>query len=486
MLTVRFDTLGCKLNQIETESLAHAFREAGFQVEDRAVYLPVGIEEIEETKHVGPVPDLCIVNTCTVTGKAEQKARRLIRMLLRASPRATVLVTGCYAEVEEPAIRSIDPRVAVFPGSRKGALADLPEFLLNSLQSAATAPGDHGNAVAALVREFCCTHAASARKPEAHDEPSVPVFAPASAEEAPQIPETFKLSTDDFLFHSRASIKIQDGCNNRCAYCRIRLARGKAVSLDRDEVIARIQKIEEAGWGEVVLSGVNLSQYRSSGGDFADLLERIIANTERIAIRIGSLYPERVDEAILPALASARILPHFHLSVQSGSDRILKAMRRPYAADAVYRAAERLRSIKENPFLACDIITGFPGETDDDFEQTLKLCTTVGFAAIHAFPFSPRPGTEAWGMRPRIPERVAGERVAALTALAERNHRAYAEYWIGRTVSAVAEEGAAGMPITAVTENYLSVALEADRAEIPRGKRIEVRITGVGQAEMAH
>ena len=310
-------------------------------------------------------------------------------------------------------------------------------------------------------------------------------FAPASSGAAPEIPETFKLSTDDFFFHSRASIKIQDGCDNHCAYCRIRLARGRAVSLDRDEVIARVRKIEEAGWGEVILSGVNLSQYRSSGGDFADLLERLIAETERIAIRIGSLYPERVDEAILPSLASRRILPHFHLSVQSGSNRILASMRRPYAADAVYRAAERIRSIKENPFLACDIITGFPGETVEVCALTLTRCSEVGGAARRAFPFSPRPGTEAWGMRPRIPERVAGERVAALTALAERNHRAYSEYWIGRTVSAVAEESAEGMPITAVTENYLSVALEADRAEIPRGKRIEVRITGSGTAEMA-
>ena len=501
MLTVRFDTLGCKLNQIETESLAHAFREAGFQVEDRAVYLPVGIES-EETQSgndpktidhdeasrsndaqtpvyrtVGPDPELCVVNTCTVTGKAEQKARRLIRMLLKAYPRTTVLVTGCYAEVEEPAIRSIDPRVAVFPGSRKGALADLPRFLLENVSNAKNAPDSQANAVAAQVCEFCLMHA----NPSTRADPSVP----AAPVNAPEIPETFKLSTDDFLFHSRASIKIQDGCDNRCAYCRIRLARGKAVSLDRDEVIARVRKIEEAGWGEVILSGVNLSQYRSSGGDFADLLECLIAKTERIAIRIGSLYPERVNEAILPALASGRILPHFHLSVQSGSDRILKAMHRPYAADAVYRAAERLRSIKENPFLACDIITGFPGETDEDFEQTLKLCAAVGFAAIHAFPFSPRPGTEAWGMRPRVPERVAGERVAALTTLAERNHRAYSEYWIGRTVSAVAEESAPGEPVTAVTANYLSVTLDADMADIPRGKRIEVRIIDVGKAELA-
>jgi threonylcarbamoyladenosine tRNA methylthiotransferase MtaB len=257
------------------------------------------------------------------------------------------------------------------------------------------------------------------------------------------------------------------------------------VSLDGDEVIARVKKIEDAGWGEVILSGVNLSQYRSGGGDFAGLLERLLAETDRIAIRIGSLYPERVDDAILPALAHGRICPHFHLSVQSGSDRILKAMRRPYAADAVIRATQRLRSIKENPFLACDIITGFPGETDEDFAQTLDLCERAGFAAIHAFPFSPRPGTEAWEMKPRIPERVAGERVARLTALAEKNLRAYGEYWIGRTVSAVAEETPEGKPVTAVTENYLSVTLAADSRLVPRGKRILVTITGAGHAKMA-
>lgn len=506
MYRIRFETLGCKLNQIETESLAHAFREENFLVMDGEHSLAGESEALPSPaalftpayKALKAAPDLCVVNTCTVTGKAEQKARRLIRALLRSYPEATVLVTGCYAEVEEAAIRSIDPRVAVFPGSRKGALADLPHFLAATASDEATArdqatasgapgadtepEGEPGKNLAAKIHEFCRLHAA--------------VSAPASQENAPVpaseqvpatafIPETFRLSTDDFLFHSRASIKIEDGCDNHCSYCRIRLARGKAVSLDGDEVIARVRKIEEAGWGEVILSGVNLSQYRSGGGDFANLLARLLAETDQIAIRIGSLYPERVDDAILPALAHERICPHFHLSVQSGSDRILKAMRRPYAADAVIRAAERLRSIKENPFLACDIITGFPGETDEDFAQTLELCEKAGFAAIHAFPFSPRPGTEAWEMKPRIPERVAGERVARLTALAEKNLRAYGEYWIGRTVSAVAEESPEGKPVTAVTANYLSVTLDAAPPRFPRGKRILVTITGVGRAEMA-
>jgi len=488
MQRIHFETLGCKLNQIETESLAHAFRETGFLVDSDPVYRPVGIESATTAtdddsviaanpvyRPVGIEPSLYILNTCTVTGKAEQKARRIIRLMLRANPEATVLVTGCYAEVEQAAIAAIDPRIVVFPGSRKGALADLPSYLARKHEQNPLMPlGD-------AIRDF------SLMKIGQSDEPDTQArSAQATSSDAikPSISETFRLSTDDFLFHSRASIKIQDGCSNRCSYCRIRLARGKAVSLDSGEVIARVQKIEDAGWGEVTLSGVNLSQYRSRDGDFADLLARLLAETSRIAIRVSSLYPERVDDAILPMLAHNRILPHFHLSVQSGSDRILAAMRRPYKAEAVLRAVERLRSIKENPFIACDIIAGFPGETDDDFAETLSLCAKANFAWIHAFPFSPRPGTEAWDMRPRIPERVAGERVAILTELAEKNHRAYADFWVGRVIPAIAEQGTEGAAITAVTDNYLSVTLSADAGPIPRGKRIRVRLTAHDAAKL--
>lgn len=476
MPKIRFDTLGCKLNQIETESLAHAFREAGFEIDDRKLFDTPDIEgsttpderidgDVPGARTVEGEPVLCVVNTCTVTGKAEQKARRLIRSLLRASPSATVLVTGCYAEVEEPAIRAIDPRVAVFPGSRKGALADLPR----ALQGIPETP----DALEEAVRAFCLAKG-----------PAGKAVALPGADSA--IPETFKLSTDDFLFHSRASIKVQDGCDNRCSYCRIRLARGKAVSLDADSVIDRIKRIEDAGWGEVVLSGVNLSQYRSGHADFADILGRILAETGSIGIRIGSLYPERVDEAILPMLANERVCPHFHLSVQSGSDRVLKAMRRPYEADAVIRAVERLRSVKDDPFIACDIIAGFPGETDADFALTTGLCARARFAAIHAFSFSPRPGTEAWDLRPRVPERVAGERVARLSELSARGQREYAERWVGKTVSAVAEVNAALGHVTAVTDNYLSVVVDGYPEDTPRGKRIMVRITGIGTAVMAN
>ena len=183
-------------------------------------------------------------------------------------------------------------------------------------------------------------------------------------------------------------------------------------------------------------------------------------------------------------LSDKRICPHFHLSVQSGSDRILRAMKRPYTAKTVYRAAERLRSVRENPFLACDIITGFPGETEEDFAETLALCTGIGFAWIHAFPFSARPGTEAWNMKPRIPERIAGERVALLTSLAETNHRAYTDYWQGRILPAIAEQSPEGCAIPVVTENYLTAKIAPSVVPIPRGSGILVKLTGNGSAEL--
>ncbi len=472
---VRFETLGCKLNQIETESLAHAFVEAGFRVSGAETAASAetvkpdegalaGVSPADDASRASgtapafrPVeqPSLCVVNTCTVTGKAEQKARRLIRNLLSSHPNAPVLVTGCYAEVESAAIAAISPRVCVFPGSRKGELANLPAWIshFHLLHPEAR--------YLAAVESFCDMHRSS----------------PANASET-----TFRLATDDFLFHSRASIKIQDGCNNHCTYCRIRLARGKAVSLPAEDVIAQIRRIEDAGWSEVVLTGVNLSQYRADG-DFADLLRRILAETRSVALRISSLYPERVDEAMLEPLSDPRVRPHFHLSVQSGSERVLKAMRRPYTAETVYRAVERLRSVKNDPFLACDIITGFPGETDEDFEDTYRMCRDLAFAGIHAFPFSARPGTEAWSMKPKVPERVAGERVARLSKLAESAHEAYEAGWLDKPLRAIVERGLDGGWEKALTENYLAVRIPATGAK--PGTEVMVALTAPGIARFA-
>jgi len=463
--SVHFETLGCKLNQIETESLAREFADAGF---DTADTLPVL---------------LALVNTCTVTGKAEQKGRHLMRSLLRRFPLATVLVTGCQAELEAAALAAIDPRVAVLPGTRKGSLADLPAHLARVLVPSSRTDQEKAAAIQAAIT--CFPGMITGKQSS---------FAQSDAETAGQEVQPvhqpgfislsidpFRLSTDSTRFHSRPAIKIQDGCNNRCAYCRIRLARGPARSLDSCEAIRRIQAIEQNGAAEVVLTGVNLSQYTSDGTDLAGLMEQLLEQTERIAFRISSLYPERVDQALLPILTHPRIRPHFHLSIQSGSDSILRSMRRPYNRQTVVQSIEGLRRIKNDPFIACDLITGFPGETDQDFYDTLSLCRVAGFADIHAFPFSPRPGTEAWSMKPRVPERVAGERLVQLSELAAAGTAAYRQRWLGKTVCAVVEESRHGEPGRVLTENYLTLFVPG--LNVNPGKEILVRIIDSGSGE---
>jgi threonylcarbamoyladenosine tRNA methylthiotransferase MtaB len=529
---VHFETLGCRLNQIESESAARFFADAGFVV------------DMESMTAAAPVPEnvvLSIINTCTVTGKAEQKARRLIRLLLRKMPHSCVLVTGCYAELEVEAIQAIDQRVCVLPGSRKDLLADIPLELKAHLDSVSgVAQIEITPFLKKLVDRLCAEKPKPTNIKNRHSEDDVhghvsgeqgegsknekksllvlakPLknkdlsgFTPMVASKEPSSSPVFRLATDTFFAHSRSSIKIQDGCNCECTYCRIHLARGRAVSLDVAEAVGRVQQLEEAGQQEVVLTGVNLSQYRGlyqghNGKEYlnlAGLLQKILENTRSIRIRISSLYPESVDEDLCDVISHQRIQPYFHLSVQSGSDAILKAMRRPYRSTQVYRAVELLRQAKVNPFIACDIIAGFPGETDEDFALTQAMCQTCNFAWIHAFPFSPRPGTPAATMKGQVTQSVVGQRVKWLTSFAIQSKCSYISMWKGQVVSAITEHNRqdrknsfhldhgqeghkeGGMEMEphngnqqcthAVTENFIHLELPG---AFPQGVSIRVRI----------
>ena len=448
---VHFETLGCKLNQIESESAARAFEENGFSAELK----PCTSSCEPDTETV-----LCIVNTCTVTTKAEQKARRIIRLLLEKFPASSVLVTGCYAEVEPAEIRAINERVAVLAGKKKDFLVELP----------------------ALINKYLSENV---KESSAFSPVSFTSFLQSVSDASVLKNSVFRLATDTFKYHSRASIKIQDGCNNNCAYCRIHFARGKSVSLAAEEVLSRVAALEKAGQAEVVLTGVNLSQYVSKAGEksfrFADLLEYLLANTERINFRISSLYPDIVDEKLCAIIKSPRVRPHFHLSVQSGSDRILTLMKRPYNSERVTGAAEMLRKAKPGCFLACDIIAGFPGETDEDFQLTMDVMKKADFTWIHAFPFSPRPGTEAYSMKPKVPESVSKKRVAVLTEFASNQKREYISRFIGKERAAIVEKRR--MPdFRAVTDNFLHIRLEKSPlfdAESLGGTEVLVRIDSV-------
>lgn len=474
LLRVAFQTLGCKLNQLETESIADRFLAAG------AVLVPYHQEA-----------DLYIINTCTVTTKAEQKARRDIRAALARSPLAVVVATGCYAQMEPAALRALGERVVVLEGDLKAGLLSLAAWLSENWQG-------HGDLYYA-VREW---------QEELEHELEDELQHKAGATNAAR--DRFAFHPEHFAMHSRPALKIQDGCNHRCAYCRVCLARGRSVSLSPEEALARVRALEAAGKAEVVLTGVNLAQYGAelrtgpaSGSflDFPRLVEFLIRETDSIAFRISSYEPERIDDAFLAMFASPRVRPHLHLSVQSGCTETLRRMARPYDAGQVRRAVQAIRSVREDPFLACDIIAGFPGETDSEFEQTISLLEELDFAWIHAFPFSPRPGTPAWDMRPRVPERIAGERTGRLIQLARLGKTRYIERWTGRIVSMVVEGPGGevqddeamtqGDSMHGTTENYLKAAVvrsemerQADRsaASLERvpvpGSQVQVRILG--------
>ena len=435
LFDIRIETLGCRLNQTESEGLAFIFAKQGF---------PIYSKE-KNSSNIG----LCVVNTCTVTSKAEQKARRLIRLLLKTHKNAYVLVTGCYAELEAKAIEALDERVIAFSGKQKDRLSLLPSYIKTKLKDIEFFDVAK---LKTILYDF---------KKEALDG-TKPSFSMGQNVLKPALTRLFSLSSPSFMFHSRATLKVQDGCNNACTFCRIRLARGQAISLPINEALKRIKEIEEKGANEVVITGVNLSQYESDGFNFCNLLEKLLKNTQHIRIRISSLYPETITEEIIPIIKEKRICPHFHLSIQSGSDVILQKMNRKYRLEDIYLAVERIRRAKEKPFIGCDIITGFPSESEQDFFKSASMCKDLKFAGIHAFPFSPRPGTLSFNMKEKIAERIACDRVEELEKIAKINYNEYLKLCQHDKLLAIVEVNS-NNKLFVTTENYLHLPLITEK-----------------------
>ena len=458
MSDIRIETLGCRLNQIESESIARIFTENGFTV---------SMEPLSSSSSADSNTLIAIINTCTVTQKAEQKARRIIRLMLKKFPNAVVIVTGCYAQLAKDEIQNIDSRICVIGGQIKSRIEKIPEILKISKNEAAWNPVTFADKI---KNEITIVPQQKTGFPE----------------------NSFKLSASSFISHSRASLKIQDGCNNNCAFCAIHIARGHSVSLDVQTAINRVRELEEKGHDEVVLTTVNIGQYKGAYKEgwcnFSELLMLLINNTKRIRFRISSLYPDIVDEKFCRVISDERVQPHFHISVQSGSDRVLTAMNRPYDSKSIVNACSMLKKAKKNPFIACDIITGFPGETDADFEQTMKLCEECDFAWVHAFPYSERPGTAAAEMKNKIPQSVSGERAKRLTEWAIVQKIKYIESFINteheavletvRRPLAVAADKTSRFIYHAVTDNFIHCEIVSDK-QIETNKSVKIRITGV-------
>lgn len=414
MRTFHLTNFGCRASQADGAGLQRQLNEAGLR--------EVGGFDNSE---------IAVLNTCTVTAAADAEVRQVIRRIHRANPRCRILVTGCYAQRAPQEIAPLDGVDWVIGNSHKHRVAEV-------LRTESGSPAGACNPQV-MVGEI---------DSEFH-------FVPASAGD-----------------RTRPTLKVQDGCDARCAFCVIPAVRGQSRSLSPDRVISEVQNLERQGYKEVILSGINLGSYGRDLGrsiNFRGLVEQILGKTAISRLRISSIEPMDVSpELITLAARDKRLADHFHVPLQSGSDRILRLMNRRYWTS---QYAERILAIREmlpHAAIGADVMVGFPDETQQDFEATVGFVERLPFTYLHIFPYSARPGTPAAGRPEQIEGRIAHERVRELRGLIAKKHRAFLESQIGRSISALTlAEGPASAGVssrtsrTALSSNYLPVSVES-------------------------
>lgn len=426
--------------------------------------------------------ELVVLNTCTVTASADQDARAAIRRIHRLNPSARIIVTGCYAQRAPEEISLLDGVSLVVGNSHKHRLAEI-----------AAASGFVTIASLAGASPVQPSPAATA----AHRAPVVveDIFAHSELLAAPVF--------DSDNEKTRPNLKVQDGCNNRCAFCVIPFVRGRSRSLPLGEVLANVDQLVANGYRELVLSGINLGRWgRDLSRDstpslppattlvrprFVDLLQAILDRTRVPLLRISSVEPmDWSNELIALAAASPRIAKHAHVPLQSGSDRILRLMHRRYRPWHYEDRIQRIRAAMPQAAIGADVMVGFPGESEDDFEQTRAFIERLPFTYLHVFTYSSRPGTASAGMPAQVPVHQARERNHVLRELAARKKRSFQEQFIGQTLRALTLTQIAQGRTEALTDNYQKLWLQG---ELPANRMLTARIHSiegealVGQAE---
>ena len=385
-IRIAFYTLGCKVNIYETELMEQAAAGEG------AVLVPFS-----------EPADFYIVNTCSVTNIADQKSRKMLHRAKKLNPEALVIATGCYSELhlkEDAAALGAD---FLMPNADKTQITEVLTELLQKedrLQAAGK-----------------------------------------TKEEAPE--ETLPATLMHLTAHTRADIKVEDGCDSFCSYCIIPYARGRVRSRALPEILAEVRQLTEAGVREFVLAGIHVSSYGkdlATGETLTDLIEQVHAELHESRLRLSSLEPRIVTEDFARRTSALpKLCPHFHLSLQSGSARTLKRMNRHYTPEEYAESAALLRACFDDPALTTDVIAGFPGETDEDFEESLAFIRRIGFYELHVFPYSRRAGTPAAKMEDQVPDAVKKERAARLIALSEELKQAYIARQTGKNVELLTE-----------------------------------------------
>lgn len=411
MKKVALHNLGCKVNAYETEAMQEMLEHAGYEI--------VPFQE---------GADIYVINTCTVTNIADRKSRQMLHRARKMNPDAVVVAAGCYVQAQAEK-QVIDPCIDIVLGNNK------KQDLLTALQAYEEAHGD--------LREVIDIN---------------------------HTKEYENLHLTKQGEHTRAYIKVQDGCNQFCSYCIIPYARGRVRSRAKEDVVAEVTDLAKNGYQEVVLTGIHLSSYGIDFENEDNLLSliRAVHEIEGIKrIRLGSLEPRIITEEFVQAIAALpKMCPHFHLSLQSGCNETLKRMNRRYTSEEFYEKCEILRKYFEKPALTTDVIVGFPQETEEEFETTYEFLKKICFYETHIFKYSKREGTKAAVMQGQIPEQIKAKRSARLIELGEKNRRAYEESFLGKTVEVLVEEKSdvnEKEMWTGHTKEYMKIALESEK-----------------------
>jgi threonylcarbamoyladenosine tRNA methylthiotransferase MtaB len=447
--SVAFATLGCRLNQVDSHELAARLEERGFRT--------VALDERA---------DVVVVNTCAVTGRAEVSDRQAIRRAARQHPGARIVVTGCWAQIEPAVVASLREVDAVVGNADKDALPEVVERLLAAAPRARAAR-DANAAEHARDRQAGVADAEiGGRDPVVRVSDIKAVRTLGSAPVAPWRPR------------SRAFLKVQEGCQHRCSFCVVPLARGISRSLHPDAVVDQATRLVALGHAEVVLTGVDLGHYG------ADLVPRVslAALVQRLAevrgirwVRLSSVLPAYFTEALIDLVTRSSIVaPHLHIPLQSGSDAVLRRMRRPYSVAMYRRLVERLADAIPRLGLGADVIVGFPGETEEDFAATLALADALPFSYLHVFGYSDRRGTEAAALARHVGPGAIADRSHALRALADGKSLAFRRAMLGQVEDAVVLSNRER--VTGLTGNYVEVIVDGADATMRGVTRI--RITG--------
>jgi threonylcarbamoyladenosine tRNA methylthiotransferase MtaB len=399
---VGIQTIGCKLNQAESESLARRFLEAGYQIVSPEVN-----------------PDLYLLNTCTVTHVADRKCRHLLRLAHRQNPKALIVVTGCYAQRAGQELSQIEGVTLIVGNEDKEQLLDIIGARIVGLSP--------------------------------------------SSEPSPW-PQ----------FRTRALVKIQDGCSEPCSYCIVPRVRGRERDVPQQQILAEVEARVAEGYKEVILTGTTIGGYKGDGG-LAGLVSRVLSQTGVQRLRLSSLQPQDLSPSFIQLWNESRLCRHLHLPLQSGCDTVLQRMRRSYSTADYERAVTMARELIPELAVTTDIIVGFPAESDEEFETSYRFCERIGFAGLHIFPYSARPGTVAAKMAHKVQPETKKKRSQRMLHLAQKSAQSFRRSFLGRSLTVLWEEENGDGIWSGLSDNYIRVFSKSE--EQLRNRLLSVRLT---------